>query len=165
MSSDHERVMDEINRKILREKAIMEAASNMLSATENQEVRKGVLQKIQLGHKKIEGLQEELNTLQLQMQLSERSGPPTPQHGGREHYRLEPEGYRSPIPTPSPKDQNSRLYAGKDAGVTGEMSQRAPIAYQALQSVPKARPNFSKLGKAHRRKVYQHSLVADVVQI
>ena len=127
----------------------MNAAFNMRNATDNEIIKARAVKSIDEGRKNIEYLEERLRTLQLQMQ---RSGPPTPQHGGREYYRQQSEGnmVRSPIPTPPPRDQNGRLYGGGDPGGTGEMSPRAPVAYQPLESIPKARPNFSKLGKSHQ---------------
>lgn len=155
--------MAEILRKIDREEALMRAASAMQRATKNRVVQAKADQSISEGLKYIKYLEEELRTLQLQMQPS---GPPPPQHGGREHYSQQPGGnmMRSPVPTPPPKDQNGRPYGGEDHGGYGDpgpggysqggtstMPPRAIFADpQSLQSVPKARPNFSKLGRTHQ---------------
>ena len=67
----------------------------------------------------------------------------------------------SPGPIPPPKDQNGRPYGGGDRGDygdpgpggysqggTGTMPSRPPFADpRPFQPLPKARTNFSKLGK------------------
>lgn len=160
MSSDQDKLMVEIYRKIDREKALMHAASSMQKATNNATVQAKADSEIREGRKNIEYLEERLRTLQLQMQPS---GPPPPQHGGQGQYGQQsgrnPMG--SPGPPPPPKDQNGRPYGGDDLGDyrdfgpggytqagSGTMPPRAPFAdARPFQPVAKARPNFSKLGK------------------
>jgi Hr1 repeat len=164
MASDQDRLMAEIYRKIDREKALIHAASSMQRATNNATVQAKADTSIREGKKNIQYLEERLRTLQLQMQPS---GPPTPQHGGQGQYGQHQGGNMmgGPGPTPPPKDQNGRPYGGGDrgdygdsgpggysAGRTGAMPPRAPFADpRPFQPVPKARPNFSKLGKNHKK--------------
>jgi Hr1 repeat len=162
MASDQDRLAAEIYRKIERERALIHAASNMQKATNNPAVQARADSQIREGRKNIDYLEERLRTLQLQMQPS---GPPPPQHGGRGPYdQQQARNMGSPRPTPPPKDQNGRPYGGGDrgdygdpgpggytAGGTGQMPPRAPFADpRPFQPVPKARPNFSKLGRHFR---------------
>ena len=165
MASVQDRVTAEIYRKIDRERALIHAASSMQRATNNASVQARADTSIREARKNIDDLEERLRTLQLSMQPS---GPPTPQHGGQAQYG-QPQGRsmgESPRPPLPPKDQNGRPYGGGDhgdygdygdpgpggygQGGTGSMPPRAPFADpRPFQSVPKARPNFSKLGKTH----------------
>ena len=162
MASDQDRVMAEIYRKIDRERALIHAASSMQRATNNASVQSRADTSIREARKNIDYLEERLRTLQLSMQPS---GPPTPQHGGQGQYGQQ-QGRNmggSPRPTPPPKDQNGRSYGvgdygdygdpgpgGHSQGDTGSMPPRAPFADpRPFQPVPKARPNFSKLGKTY----------------
>jgi Hr1 repeat len=163
MASDQDRLMAEIYRKIDRERALMHAASSMQRATNNATVQAKADTSIREGKKNIEYLEERLRTLQLQMQPG---GPPAPpQHGGQGQYGQQSgRNMGSPRPTPPPKDQNGRPYRGEDhgdygdpgsggynQGGTGTMPPRAPFAdSRPFQPVPKARPNFSKLGMTRR---------------
>lgn len=159
MASDQDTLMAEIYRKIDRERALMHAASTMQRATNNTTVQARADTSIRDARKNIEYLEGRLRTLQLQMQPS---GPPPPQHGGHGQYLQQQERHMmgSPGPTPPPKDQNGRPYGGGDhenygdiapggyvQGGTGDMPPRAPFADpRPFQPMPKARPNFSKLG-------------------
>jgi len=161
MASEQDRLMAEIYRKIDRERALMHAASSMQRATNNATVQAKADTSIREGRKNIEYLEERLRTLQLQMQPS---GPPAPpQHGGHGQYGQQTGrgAMGSPRPPPPPKDANGRPYGGEDIGDygdagsgaytqggTGAMPPRAPFADpRPFQPVPKARPNFSKLGR------------------
>jgi hypothetical protein len=143
----------------------MHAASSMQRATNNATVQARADTSIREGRKNIEYLEERLRTLQLQMQPS--GPPPPPQHGGQGQYGQQPGrgAMGSPRPTPPPKDANGRPYGDEDLGDygdpgsaaytqggTGTMPPRAPFADpRPFQPVPKARPNFSKLGRVQKR--------------
>ena len=155
--------MAEIYRKIDRERALMHAASSMQRATNNATVQAKADASIREGRKNIEYLEERLRTLQLQMQPS---GPPPPQHGGQAQYNQQSgrTAMGSPRPAPPPKDQSARPYGGEDhgdygdpgpggysQGGTGAMPPKSSFTDpRSFQPVPKARPNFSKLGRTHR---------------
>jgi Hr1 repeat len=170
--------MAEIFRKIDRERVLMHAASSMQRATNNPSVQARADTSIREIRKNIEYLEERLRSLQLQMQPS---GPPAPpQHGGQGQY-VQQAGrgaMGSPRPPPPPKDANGRPYANEDIGGygdpgsgaytqggTGAMPPRAPFADpRPFQPVPKARPNFSKLGRT--QTISQRVIsVTDPVQI
>jgi Hr1 repeat len=181
MASDQDRLMAEIYRKIDRERALIHAASSMQRATNNASVQSRADTSIREARKNIDYLEERLRTLQLQMQPS---GPPTPQHGGQGQYGQQ-QGRNmvgSPGPTPPPKDQNGRPYGGGEQGDygepgpggysqggTGSMPPRAPFAdNRPFQPVPKARPNFSKLGRIYNtvsRRTHRRLTVSRSYQI
>lgn len=169
MAAERDRVMAEIYRKIDREKALLTAASTMQKATNNAAVQARADTEIREGRKNIDYLEERLRTLQMQMQSS--SPPPPPQHGGQPSYGQGQYGHRHgqsssggggyDAPVPPPKDPNPRPYGGQDHGdgygnmgppghgpsSPGMMPPAAPFADpRPFQPVPKARPNFSKLG-------------------
>ncbi len=170
--------MAEIYRKIDRERALMHAASSMQRATNNATVQAKADTSIREGRKNIEYLEERLRTLQLQMQPS---GPPPPQHGGQGQYSQQQgrSTIGSPGPTPPPKNPNGRPHGGEDHGDygdpgpggysragTGSMPPRAPFADPGpFQTVPKARPNFSKLGRIQQPLSEHVIAVADQYQI
>lgn len=178
MASDQDRLMAEIYRKIDRERALMHAASSMQRATNNATVQAKADTSIREGRKNIEYLEERLRTLQLQMQPS---GPPPPQHGGQGQYAQQtgrpPMG--SPRPTPPPKDPNGRSYGGEDHGDYGDPGPGGysrggsgaipPGAHFAdpgpFQTVPKARPNFSKLGTTQQALCEHIISLTDQMQI
>ncbi len=137
----------------------MHAASDMQRATDNATVQDKADKSIREGRKNIRYFEDMLRTLQLQMQPS---APTPPQHGREGQYgQQQGRGMGSPRPTPPPKDRNGRPYGGEDQGDCGDpgpggysqgdtstMPPRAPFADpRPFQAVPKARPNFSKLGR------------------
>jgi uncharacterized coiled-coil protein SlyX len=160
MTSDQDRLLAEIYRKIDREKVLMHGASQMQRISDNPEVQSRVDTKIREARKNIEYLEDRLRTLQQQMQPS---GPTPPPHGSQGYYPQQSERQNVPDSGPPlpPKDPNIRSYrgeqqteygdhrppAGYGAGKTVTMPTRAPFSDpQPFQAVPKARPNFSKLG-------------------
>lgn len=134
-----------VYRKIDREKALIAAATNMRQSTDNPLVQQRVDANIRDGRKNIAYLEEKMQELQIR-KMGRGSGSPTATRGP---------GEGPPIP---PKDGSS--YRGDQGGYgdvgpggysqggTGVMPPRAPFHDPRPDAaVPKARPNFSKLGQ------------------
>lgn len=162
--ADTDQAIAEVYRKIEREKALINAATHMRQSTNNAAVQARVDSNIRDGRRNISYLEDKLQELQLRKRGRSDEGAPTPPvHGGAGYPTPDGRGQRpyqpGNAPTPPPKD--SRGYSSRDRGDygdvgpggysqgnTGMMPPRAPYGdprpYNA--PVPKARPNFSKLG-------------------
>jgi hypothetical protein len=152
--ADDDRKIAEVYRKIDREKALIAAASHMRQSTNNPTVQARVDSNIRESRKNITYLEEKVRELQLRA----GSGPPPPPHGGQGPLSPGSGGRGMNIgngPTPPPKDARG-YYPGQDAGgygdpgpggysVQGQMPPRGPFN-DPRPYIPKARPNFSKLG-------------------
>ena len=163
--ADTDSAISEVHRKIEREKALINAASHMRQSTNNAAVQARVDSNIRDSRRNITYLEDKLQELQIRKMggPNEDGPPPPPAHGGP-GYQAPGQGRPGPGgqpggPTPPPKD--SRWYTGADRGDYGDagpggysqgnsgmMPPRAPYGdpRQNNQPVPKARPNFSKLG-------------------
>lgn len=139
---DGDDVIASVHRKIEREKALITAASNMRQSTDNPLVQQRVDSNIRDGRKNIAYLEEKMRELQLR------------QHGGASPT----ENRQSPGagPPPPPKDYasgyvgNGHGYGdagGYAQGGSGSMPMGAPYSDpRPYAPVPKARPNYTKLG-------------------
>ena len=158
--ADTDAQIAEVRRKIDREKALINGATHMRQSTSNAAVQARADSNIKDGRRNITYLEEQLKKLQLRKVND--GAPPPPAHG----YGT-PSTQRKPLPhpgadsgpTPPPKEPmgyygDSGDYGdpgpgGYSQGGTGMMPPRAPYGdprpYNA--PMPKARPNFSKLGK------------------
>lgn len=153
----------EVQRKIDREKALINGATHMRQSTNNAAVQARADSNIKDGRRNIAYLEEQLTKLQLR-KVNE-GAPPPPAHGYGAHPTQ-----RKPLPhpgtdvgpTPPPKESmgyfpESGEYGdvgpgGYSQGGTGMMPPRAPYSDPRYNApVPKARPNFSKLGKMGSR--------------
>ncbi|EFR03200.1 AGC/PKC protein kinase [Nannizzia gypsea CBS 118893] len=134
-----------VYRKIDREKALIAAATNMRQSTDNPLVQQRVDANIRDGRKNIAYLEEKMQELQLR-KMGRGNTSPTATRGS---------GEGPPLP---PKDAGSSYRGGDQGGYgdvgpggysqggTGMMPPRAPFHDPRPDaSVPKARPNFSKL--------------------
>ncbi|KAJ9290139.1 protein kinase c [Paecilomyces variotii] len=134
-----------VYRKIEREKALINAATNMRQSTDNPMVHQRVDANIRDGRKNIAYLEEKMRELQLRRLGQDGGGSPTAE--------------RHPDGTPMPPPKDSPTYPGNDQGDygdvgpggysqggTGTMPSRAPFADpRPFAPIPKARPNYSKL--------------------
>jgi hypothetical protein len=164
--ADTDQAIAEVYRKIEREKALINAATHMRQSTNNSAVQARVDSNIRDSRRNISYLEEKLSELQLRQRGPGDSLAPTPPtHGGS--------GYQTPsdprtqqsrfqqggAPTPPPKDERGYFPnergdygdagpGGYSQGGTGMMPPRAPYGDPRPYSapMPKARPNFSKLG-------------------
>ena len=160
-------LMDQVHRKIDREKVLINAAIAMRQSS-NPQVQQSLDAQIKEGRKNIGYLEERLKELEMRRMgqgmenmsvgSSSNGGPPPPMHGnqqnlrnnsfgppnsagnqGRGGYRADQGGYGNP----PPGGYQDQMGAG-----TGMMPPRPPYGPQApVGAMPKARPNYSKLGK------------------
>lgn len=154
---DGDELVATVYRKIEREKALIHAASNIRQSTDNPLVQQRVDSNIRDSKKNIAYLEEKMRELQLRM--GQEGGPSgqSPPHGSPTQQRFSGGGRGDGPPPPPPKDssymQGERGDYGDPGpggyaqGGTGAMPPRAPFNDpRPYSSVPKARPNFSKLG-------------------
>lgn len=158
--NDEEKVMD-IYKKIEREKALINAAQLMRQQTNNEAVRSKLDSQMRDGRRNLEFFEERLRELQMRrmgqrvdnMSLGPGSSSGTP--GARPKSGSGAYGDLSGPPAPPPKDQSSLQYGDRSSygastqqGQGGEpMPSSHPFPGQPPNSsVPKPRPNFTKLG-------------------
>jgi Hr1 repeat len=151
---DDDELIHSVYRKIEREKALINAASNMRQSTDNPLVQQRVDASIRDGRKNIAYLEEKMRELQLRRMGQEGGGSPSPQTSPHptspiEHRRSG--GARGLAPPPPPKDYLGD-YGDPGSGGYGQGgadSMPAHASYadsRPFAPVPKARPNYSKLG-------------------
>ena len=166
--NDDERI-DQVRRKIEREKVIINAA-NAMRQSSNPHVQQSLETKVREAQKNISYLEEKLRELQMRKAGQNRDssgsqGPLPPAHGGfsPQHRSLLDAQQQGP-PLPPPKDGGSG-YAGDSgdygdppsggygnnlSGGHGMMPPRAPFGPPPPgSSMPKSRPNYSKLGMSY----------------
>jgi classical protein kinase C/novel protein kinase C epsilon type len=143
---DGDDIIASVYRKIEREKALITAASNMRQSTNNPLVQQRVDANIRDGRKNIAYLEEKMRELQLRRD----GGSPTDK-------RLPPDPAGGPAPPPKDFGQGhagNEEYDGSGPypqGGSGSMPTGAPFRDpRPFAPVPKARPNFTKLGMLHR---------------
>ncbi|KAI4184088.1 MAG: hypothetical protein L6R41_004985 [Letrouitia leprolyta] len=162
--NDDERI-DQVFRKIEREKVIINAA-NAMRQSSNPHVQQSLETKVREAQKNISYLEEKLRELQMrragQSQDSSGSqGPLPPAHGGfSPQHRGLGDAHQQGSPAPPPKDGGSGYlgergdYGDPPTGSYGNvlsaghgmMPPRAPFGPPAPGSnIPKSRPNYSKL--------------------
>lgn len=155
--NDEERI-SQVHRKIEREKVIINSA-NAMRQHSNPQVQQSLDSQVREGQKNIRYLEEKLRELQMRKAGQDRDssssqGPLPPAHGGfSPQYRTLHDTQRQGPPTPPPKDGGSDYL-----GESGDHSDRAPGSYGMMPSrapfpppapgstMPKSRPNYSKLG-------------------
>lgn len=162
--------MSNVYRKIEREKALINAATNMRTSTQNASVHQRLDSQIREGRKNIGYLEEKMRELQMRrlgqdtegMSLGSGSngGPAPPAHGTLPPQQRELRNQRDGPPTPPPKEPRGGY--GGDRGDYGDpgpggysqlsgghgiMPPRAPFSPPGPSSgSPRPRPNYSKLG-------------------
>jgi classical protein kinase C len=145
---NEEEAIQDISRKIEREKALINAAQAMRSQTNNEAVRSRLDSQMRDGQRNLQFFKEKLQEIQLRRVNS-----------GMDNMSLRAGGADNdsgPPPAPPPKDADS--YGG-DGGSYGNMQYsqigqhgdlmppRHPYAPPGPNSgAPKTRPNFTKLG-------------------
>lgn len=154
--SDPDAAIAEVQRRIEREKALINGSTHLRQSTNNLGVQARADSQIKDGRRNIAYLEEQLKKLQLKK--VQEGAPPPPVHG----YGP-PGASRKPLPTqdggpiPPPKDPRGYFQeeggygdvgpSGYSQGRTGMMPPRAPYGDPRPQGgpMPKSRPNFSKL--------------------
>lgn len=171
-------LISQVYKKIEREKILINGASSLRQQTDNPAVQQRADSQIREGRKNIKYLEDRMRELQMRrmgqgmegmsMGSSSDGGPPPPSHGSLPAHdggmRANPRG--GP-PLPPPKDARGGYGDRGDyadygdpgrggysqlGGGHGMMPPRAPFGPPAPASaMPKARPNYSKLGKLYLR--------------
>ncbi|KAL8719118.1 MAG: hypothetical protein Q9225_003830 [Loekoesia sp. 1 TL-2023] len=162
--NDDERI-DQVRRKIEREKVIINAA-NAMRQSSNPHVQQSLETKVREAQKNISYLEEKLRELQMRKAGQNRDssgsqGPLPPAHAGfSPQYRNLRDAQQQGLPTPPPKEGGSGYlgdsgdygdpgnggYGNALSGGHGMMPPRAPFGPPPPGStMPKSRPNYSKL--------------------
>lgn len=158
MASDQDRLIAEIHAKLNREQTLIQGTSKLRDSTSNPVVKESAGRQIHEAQKNIKYLEDKLRTLQIQMQPN---APPPPQHGGSMYNQQQGRNMAgSPGPPLPPKDNNLNYGGGQHGDYpdpnqphypqsgAGSMPSGAPAHDpRPFQPIPKARPNFSKLGR------------------
>ncbi len=146
--NDDEKIAD-IAKKIEREKALIHAANLMRQQTSNDAVRSKLDTQMREGRRNLEFFEDRLRELQLRrigqgVDNMSLGGSTLNSYGGSDS-----QGDSRGPPAPPPKDGGGGGYGDyPQYGQYGEpMPARGPFPGQPPNSaIPKARPNFSKLG-------------------
>ncbi|KAK3352240.1 hypothetical protein B0T25DRAFT_590222 [Lasiosphaeria hispida] len=143
MNNDEEKIQD-ISKKIEREKALINAANLMRQQTNNEAVRSKLDTQMREGRRNLEFFEERLRELQMRrlghgvdnMSIGGSTLAGSFRNSGGDHVGA---------PAPPPKDGGGGY--GDQYGQHGElMPARGPFPGQPPNSaIPKARPNFTKL--------------------
>jgi classical protein kinase C/novel protein kinase C epsilon type len=137
---DGDELIASVYRKIEREKALIAAASNMRQSTDNPLVQQRVDANIRDGRKNIAYLEEKMKELQLRQMEREGGGSPTDK-------RLPPNPDDGPAPPPKDYSGYGDSAQYPQPG-SGTMPSGAPFKDpRPFAPVPKARPNYTKLGR------------------
>ncbi|KAK0643918.1 hypothetical protein B0T16DRAFT_190850 [Cercophora newfieldiana] len=156
--NDEEKIQD-ISKKIEREKALIHAANLMRQQTGNEAVRSKLDSQMREGRRNLEFFEERLRELQLRRighGVDNMSLGGSTAAGSFMSSEMHGDGSMGP-PAPPPKDERGGAYGdyrgyndgyGGHGGAPGElMPAHGPFPGQPPHSaMPKARPNFSKLG-------------------
>lgn len=160
-------LINQVYRKIEREKVLINAA-NAMRASSNPQVQASLDSQIREARKGIEYLESRMRELQMRrmenMGGGPSGGPPPPAHGGLSpQQRNLRNAQTSAPPTPPPKDGRSDYaeqgdygdpgnggYMNDMSGGSGMMPPRAPFGPPGPGSqIPRSRPNYTKLGLSH----------------
>ena len=159
-------LINQVYRKIEREKVLINAANNMRQSS-NPQVQQSLDSQIRESRKGIDYLEEKMRELQMRrmeaMGSGSNGGPQPPAHGASSsQQRGARNAQRSAGPTPPPRDTGAGF--GQDSGDYGDpgkggymndmsgghgmMPPRAPFGPPGPGStMPKSRPNYTKLGR------------------
>ena len=158
-------LINQVYRKIEREKVIINAA-NAMRQSSNPQVQASLDSQVREARKGIEYLEERMRELQMRRMESMGGGvpggPQPPTHGGLSpQQRNARNAQKTGPPTPPPKDAGAGYveqgdygdpdnggYMNDLSGGHGMMPPRAPFGPPGPGSaMPKTRPNYTKLGK------------------
>lgn len=142
---------DQIHKKIERERALMNAANTMRQSTQNPQVLSRLDTQIRDGRRNIEYLEGRLRDLEMRelgnnmdsMQMGNNREPSPPPHGPGSYGQGYPRA--GEYDSPAPGEQYSQLSGGSIP-----MPPDRPFARPGPggAGMPKARPNYSRLGMA-----------------
>ena len=145
--NDDDKIQD-ISRKIEREKALINAANLIRQQTSNDSVRSKLDTQMREGRRNLEFFENRLQELQMRKM---NRGVDNLSLGGSSSGSPYPGGGDGRGPQPPPKDGGQGGYGDSSYGQHGQagppMPSGAPFPGGPPGSaIPKARPNFSKLG-------------------
>lgn len=164
MSNAGDDVLSSVFRKIEREKVLINAANAMRQQTQNEQVRQGLDTQMREGRRNINYLEERMRELQMRQMGSgvESMNLGSPSNGAPAG-RPQSAGLSNGVvpPTPPPKEaRGAHVEQSADHGGYGTqdysqigghhdiMPPRHPFAPPGPNSsMPKSRPNYTKLGK------------------
>ena len=163
---DYDELINQVYRKIERERVIINAA-NAMRQSSNPQVQQSLDSQVREARKNMNYLEQKMR--ELQMLKAGQSRDPSSTHGAPPSTHLSPQQRRNVQqqgpPTPPPKDAGAGYlgeggdygnpsnggYMNDLSGGHGMMPPRAPFGPPAPGSaMPKSRPNYSKLGKLSR---------------
>ena len=159
-------LINQVYRKIEREKVLINAANNMRQSS-NPQVQQSLDSQIRESRKGIDYLEERMRELQMRrmeaMGSGSNGGPQAPAHGGLSPQQRGARNAQRPGgPTPPPKGGGAGFgqdsgdygnpanggYMNDMSGGHGMMPPRAPFGPPGPGStMPKTRPNYTKLGE------------------
>ena len=166
-------LINQVYRKIEREKVLINAANNMRQSS-NPQVQQSLDSQIRESRKGIDYLEERMRELQMRRMEAQgasgsNGGPPPPAHGGMSPQQRNVRNVQGTNPpTPPPKDgRGGYIQDGGDYGDPGNggymndmsgghgmMPPRAPFGPPGPSStISKARPNYTKLGPSVHKSV------------
>lgn len=151
---NEEEAIQNIHKKIEREKALINAANAMRAQTNNEAVRSRLDSQMRDGRRNLQFFEEKLRDIQLRrvnsaMDNVSLTGGPSGAAGG------DGQDDAGPPPAPPPKDTSSwgdrGSYGSAEFSQVGQhgdlMPPRHPYAPPGPSTgIPKTRPNFTKLG-------------------
>ena len=162
---DDDELINQVYRKIEREKVLINAANNMRQSS-NPQVQQSLDSQIRESRKGIDYLEERMRELQMRrMEAMSGSGgnggPVPPTHGGSQQQRNARIAQRSDGSAPGSRDGGAGYpeeeggygdpgnggYMNRMSGGNGMMPPRPPFGPPGPGStMPKSRPNYTKLG-------------------
>ena len=167
-------LINQVYRKIEREKVLINAANNMRQNS-NPQVQQSLDSQIRESRKGIDYLEERMRELQMRrmeaMGSGSNGGPVPPAHGGSSsQQRGSRNTQRQGPPQPPPMedvgdygDPGNGGYMNDMSGGHGIMPPRAPFGPPGPgSSMPKSRPNYTKLGRLTNRSLKKISELTDV---
>jgi classical protein kinase C len=145
--NDDDKILD-ITKKIEREKALINAANLMRQQTNNEAVRSKLDTQMREGRRNLEFFEERLRELQMR-RLGQSVDTMSLAGSTLASFKGGEQGEEGAAPAPPPKDGSGYPQYGQG----DMMPSRGPFPGQPPHSaMPKARPNFTKLGKMQRKR-------------
>lgn len=183
---DDDQLINNVYRKIEREQKLIDGANSMRQSTDNPTLQHRLDAQIREGRKNIGYLEERMRELQLRRMGQtgdRRSGGPMNDGASHGPRSTQPGVYqhvdREGAPTPPPKnygpgygtdavgygDPGPGGYSSQLGGGLGMMPPRPPYGPPPPTVTPKARPNYSKLGRSSCIHSLRRGALAHVLQI
>lgn len=161
-------LINQVYRKIEREKVLINAANNMRQSS-NPQVQQSLDSQIRESRKGIDYLEERMRELQMRrmeaMGSGNNGGPLPPAHGGLSPQHRGVRNAQRPGPPPPPPRDGGAAYGQEEggygdpgnggymnnlSGAHGMMPPRAPFGPPGPGSIiPRTRPNYTKLGRTY----------------